>query len=261
MSLKEKERVQFLLKKHGVIIRDHIVFDDWKHGTSFVAMSGLYPHASDTSEMCGLLTKRFIAEDVDTVVSGDEQGHVLAHAVAVHLSNATERSVLAVCAERERVPIVDPEELGRPCYAETGRYRIRPQEEKHVRGKRVLVVYDTAKTGQTVSKLVAAVYRAAGAVAAVGLLCSRGDVGPAEVGHVRTYRELTSVPLDSCAEKNCIACKTHVPVNTEVGNGREYLARKAKEELQKQAETPKSAAVNEELFRQRVISSGSFGRS
>lgn len=60
----------------------------------------------------------------------------------------------------------------------------------------------------------------------LGVLCNRGGVRPEDVGGVPDLFALVNVSLDAWDEAECPLCKTNVPINTSVGKGKEYLAKK-----------------------------------
>ena len=49
-----------------------------------------------------------------------------------------------------------------------------------------------------------------------------------DVAKSRDFFALVDVKLDSWAEEECPLCAEGVPINTEVGKGREFLARQQK---------------------------------
>ena len=66
-----------------------------------------------------------------------------------------------------------------------------------------------------------------GDIVGVAVLCNRN---PAEITakslEVPELFALTEIPLDAFNEAECPLCKTNVPINTSVGKGKEYLAKK-----------------------------------
>ena len=91
---------------------------------------------------------------------------------------------------------------------------------------RILVVDDILTTGGSVRKVVETTRSFGGNVVAVGVLCNRGGIKPEDVGGVPRLFALVNVKLDAWDEMDCPLCASGVPVNTDVGKGREFLARK-----------------------------------
>ncbi len=106
---------------------------------------------------------------------------------------------------------------------------IRRGYDKLVAGKRVLVVEDVLTTGGSAKKVVEAVRAIGGEVIGLGVLCNRGGITPQDVGDVPELFALVNVKLDAWDEEECLRtgpCSKGIPINTDVGKGREYLAKK-----------------------------------
>jgi orotate phosphoribosyltransferase len=65
-----------------------------------------------------------------------------------------------------------------------------------------------------------------GNVVGVSVLCNRGNVQPADIGHV-PIDALISLSLETYTEEECPFCQQQIPINTELGKGRTFLAKKA----------------------------------
>ena len=89
------------------------------------------------------------------------------------------------------------------------------------------IVYTSGKHGSAyVNKdAVAAVRAAGGIVVAVAALVNRGAVTAADVG-VPALVALLDIALDAWDADACPLCRDGVPVNTDVGKGREFLAKR-----------------------------------
>jgi orotate phosphoribosyltransferase len=74
-----------------------------------------------------------------------------------------------------------------------------------------------------VREAVAAVRAAGGQVVAVAALCNRGGLTAADLD-VPVLRALMELSLESWEASACPLCRDGVPVDTEVGKGREFLA-------------------------------------
>ena len=153
-------------------------------------------------------------------------GVKLSDRVAEHLSEMTNREVLAIYAEKEVVAIPDPEGHDRPCFAETGNFVIKRGYDKLIAGKNVLVVEDVLTTGGSAKKVVEATRAIGGNVVGLGVLCKRGGITLQDVANVPKLTSLVDVKLDAWDEETCPLCEQNVPVNTDVGKGREFITRK-----------------------------------
>jgi orotate phosphoribosyltransferase len=95
-----------------------------------------------------------------------------------------------------------------------------------VKGKNVLVVEDLTTTGASVKKVVDQVRLAGGTVTCVYVLANRN---PKEVGETMMgapFKALAVIPVEAYTEAECPLCKKGVPINTDVGHGKEYVASK-----------------------------------
>ncbi|MFC1629796.1 phosphoribosyltransferase family protein [Patescibacteria group bacterium] len=91
----------------------------------------------------------------------------------------------------------------------------------------MLVVDDVLTTGGSVRGVVEAVRKLGGYVVGVGVIANRGQVTAKDVGDVSELFALADVTMDSYPEKECPLCKKGVPINTVLGKGQEFLARRA----------------------------------
>jgi orotate phosphoribosyltransferase len=170
----------------------------------------LYPHTSLISRLCEEMAMRFSSEAVDVVLAPALGGIILSQWVAHHLSRQTGREVLAVYAEK----------------VEGGDgFVIKRGYDKLLNGRKVLVLEDVLTTGGSVKKVVAVAGGHGARIAGVAALCNRGGIAKEELGAVPRLESLVEVNLDSWEEGECPLCKKGTAVNTEVGKGREFLAK------------------------------------
>ncbi|MDP2873971.1 MAG: phosphoribosyltransferase family protein [bacterium] len=201
-----------LLERVGAVITDsHIVYTSGKHGSAYVNKDALYPHTRETSQLCRMIAKQFANDGVEVVIAPAIGGVILSQWIAYHLTKLTGREVLGVYAEKA--------ETGDPFIIKRG-------YNKLVAGKRVLAVEDVLNTGGSAKKVVEATRAIGGEVIGLGVLCNRGGITPQDVANVPRLFALVNVKLDAWDEADCPLCAENVPINTNVGKGREYLARK-----------------------------------
>ena len=154
---------------------------------------------------------------MEVVIAPAIGGVILSQWTAHHLSEITGREVFGVYAEKE-------------WYAEVNLapepFVIKRGYDKLIAGKNVLVVEDVLTTGGSAKKVVEATRAIGGNVIGLGVLCNRGGVTPQDVADVPKLIALVNVKLDAWDEGDCPLCKQGVPINTDVGKGREFLARK-----------------------------------
>jgi len=97
---------------------------------------------------------------------------------------------------------------------------------KLLKDRNVVVVEDIITTGGSVRKTIEAARRAGGSVTGVYAFCNRGGVAAAQLGIPYLY-SLVDVQMDAFDEGSCPLCAQGVPINTEVGKGKDFLARKS----------------------------------
>lgn len=207
--MKEDEVLKVLARVGAVITGSHIVYTSGRHGSAYVNKDAIYPHTADTFLLCNAIAREFsILERIPQVVIAPAVGAIiLSQWVAHRLRRFTGRDVLAVYADKEGDSFV-----------------IKRGYDKLVTGKRVVVVEDVLTTGGSARKVVDAVRAIDGDVMGVGVLCNRGGVTQEDLG-VRKLFALVNIKMDSWDEVDCPLCKEGMPINTDVGKGREFLAR------------------------------------
>lgn len=201
-----------IFKKVGAIITDtHVVYASGKHGSAYVNKDAVYPHTKEISGLCRTLAEKFKGMGVEVVAGPTVGGVILAQWTAHFLGEFDGREVLAVFAEEEATPDGEKRRFFKRDY------------DKLIAGKKCLVVEDILTTGGSAKKVVSAVKALGGNAIACGALVNRGNVKETDIGAPLTA--LVEITLDAWDEGACPLCKKGVPVNTEVGKGREYLAK------------------------------------
>jgi orotate phosphoribosyltransferase len=199
------ERTAEILEETGALLSGrHIVYTSGRHGSAYVNKDAIYPHTERVAEVCRFLADLARGKAVDIVCGPATGGIILAQWTAHHLG------VPAVYAEKT------PE----------GGMALRRGYDRLVRGRRVLVVEDVVNTGGSLRDTIAAVRTAGGDVVLATALCNRGGIRAADVG-APDLEALLSRPLESWPADGCPLCAAQVPIDTDVGKGREFLARQA----------------------------------
>lgn len=209
------DRTLSILKSVGAIITDsHFVYTSGKHGSVYIRKDRLYPHTGLTSDICQMMAEAVRELPVDIVVGPSVGGILLSSYTAFHLSRLTGREVLSVFTEKASV-------------SGAGAFDA-PQEFKRgygalVRGKDVLVVEDLTTTGMSVRKVVDRVREAGGKVVSVMVLLNRNPQQVNDTMFGAPFRSLAVYEADAFDPESCPLCRKGIPVNTEVGHGREFL--------------------------------------
>ncbi len=199
-----------ILEQVGALLRGHFVLTSGRHAEAYVNKDALYPHTAETSRLCREMAG-FADLGTQMVAAPAIGGVILSQWVSHHLSALLGTEILAVYAEPG---------LGDTLVFKRGYDRLIP-------GKRVFVVEDVLTTGGSAKKVVDAVRALQGEVVGVAVLSNRGGVTREQLGDVPWLHALTVIPMESWTAEECPLCREGVPVNTEVGKGAEFLARKA----------------------------------
>lgn len=236
--MEERDVLAVLSRVGAVITGSHVVYTSGRHGRDYVNKDALYPHTRETALLCRVLAERFASDGIEVVVAPAVGGIALSRELARSLGEMCFREVLTLFAEREEHLLVKAEKEmapfrdypfvtinpGTEIVTRLPGFTLKRGYEKLVYLKKALVVEDVLTTGGSAKKTVEAVRLRGGRVVAVGALCNRGGVSADDVGAPR-LESLVSVNLDSWSEAECPLCAEGVPVNVEVGKGRDFLAR------------------------------------
>jgi orotate phosphoribosyltransferase len=222
-----EKSIQGILQKTGAVItKTHVVYTSGRHGNAYVNKDAIYPYTSDISSLCSLFAEHFEEYEIEVVLAPAVGGIILSQWTADHLSKLTACTILSIYAEKEVVAIDDPNGKGRKCFIETGEFVIGRGYGNLIKDKKVLVLEDVATTGGSVKKVVEAARKYGGNVVGVGVLCNRGGITPADIANPPELFSIVNVDLESWTEEECPLCAQGVSINTAVGKGQHFLARK-----------------------------------
>jgi len=208
-----------ILKDTGTIMTDgHFVLNSGKHTSVYIDKFKVLSSPLKTYKLCKGVAKGIKDKGIKIeVVAGPTVGGAsIAGWISYHLNMLSfyednfEEEILTAFAEKK------PD----------GTRFFRQAHRELIPGKKVLVVDDTSSTGDTVKEVVKAVENLGGEVVALAILCNRGGITAKNL-KVPELFALTNISLETWTEEGCPLCAKGVPINTEVGKGREYLARKA----------------------------------
>lgn len=205
-----EEEVLDILQKVGAFRSGHFVFTSGLHSGSYVLKDAMYAYTRETSQVCREMAERFKDANVEAVIGPAIGAAILAQWVAHHLSDLTGKEVYAVYADKDG----------------KGGFIIKRGYDKIISGKNTLVVEDLTTTGGSIKKVVE-VSRVAGAkVVGAVAICNRGNVTKEDVGNPGKFAALVDVSLEQWPAKECELCEKNIPINTDVGHGRDFLAGK-----------------------------------
>lgn len=239
------ERAQELLASAGAVLAGHFVGTSGKHLSVYVAKDRGTRLTSVSSELCLGIAEIFADEDIEAVVAPAVGGIALSQWTAYHLSQLRpgRPEVIALYSEHDDKVIAEGGEGGKNLGMIEEINRVLGPGEKlilrgirfvlkrgfdiDVRGKRVLEVEDILSTGGSARKTAEAIVAAGGELVALGVLANGGNVTPAACG-VKRLEALMTVNRQIFTEEECATsglCAAGVPINTDFGHGRAFLAR------------------------------------
>lgn len=201
-----ENKVLEVLQQVGAFRSGHFVFTHGLHSDSYVNKDAIYAYPKETSELCMAMAERFKDNGIEAVIGPAIGAAILSQWTAYHLGELTGTEVHAVYADKDGM----------------GGFVVRRGYDKVIAGKRTLVVEDLTTTGGSIKKVVEA-SRAVGAdIVAAIVLVNRGDVTKEAVGNPPVFDQLVTLHLESWPADECELCERHIPINTEVGHGKEF---------------------------------------
>ncbi len=217
MKQKDPDVVQILKKIGAVITNSHFVYTSGKHGSVYINKDALYPHTAETSRVGHLFAKKFKNLNIDVVVAPAVGGTILSQWTAYHLSRLKHKEVLSAYTEKDK---------GTLASAAESEHIFRRGYDKIVKGKNVLVIEDLTTTGISVKKVVDATKKIGGKVVAVCVMVNRDPqhINSKLVG--APFSALGVIKAQAFDEANCPLCKNNIPINTDIGHGKQYVREK-----------------------------------
>ena len=210
--MNDSDTMQMFTDVGAIVTGSHFVYTSGRHSSVYINKDTLYLHTGTISALCKRMVEPFKPEQIDVVVGPVLGGIVLSQWAAHHLNQRrTNGETLAIYAEKASD--------GRDKQFFFGR-----GYSSYIAGKNVLVVEDVLTTGSSARQVIEVVRGLGGYVVALSALCNRGNVRSSDVGDV-TVSALVSIDLDTYAPEDCPFCKAKVPINTELGKGKSFLAR------------------------------------
>lgn len=205
----DKELLEIFKKTGGLITNSHIVLTSGRHSHSYFNKDAIYPHTKQISIIAREMAMRLKDKKIEAVVGPALGGIILSQWTAYHLSELTGSEVLGIYTEKtpEKNQIL------------TRGY------DKLIKNKNILVVEDITATGGSVIKVISSVRSAGGNVIGVSVMVNR------EPGIITSdtisapFYPLLEFKVESWTQVECPLCKKDIPVNTEVGKGKEYLSK------------------------------------
>lgn len=205
----EEAIAQQILAEKNAVLTGHFVYTAGDHGSAYVNKDAVYTSPAKTEQLCTFIAKHFQYQCIDVVIGPEKGGIILSQYVAKHLSLLTGADIPAIYAEK----------------SDTG-FVVKRGYDAYIKDKNILVVEDILNTGTSVKNVIALVESHGGNVVGVGALCNRGNVTSEEL-NVQDLYSTINITLEKYPADTCPLCANKVPINTEVGKGKEFLARQA----------------------------------
>lgn len=202
------ERILQLFLESGAVVEGHFVFASWKHSDVYFAKGKLFDDPEKLEILAREMAFHFIAAPPDVLVSPQKNGVKIGRRATAILNEIIGGNVQFVPAEK------GPNET----------FFIEKEFHPVIGGKRVGLVEDVLTTGGSVAKVAREVWALGGILTELVALVNRGNVTAETVG-VPKLTSMAEVAANQWDEP-CHLCQQNVPINEELGRGKEYMDRK-----------------------------------
>ncbi len=210
--MNDPEIMQLFSDAEAIMSNSHFVYSSGRHSSVYINKDALYLHTGIIARLCAEMAQSYDADEIDVVVGPVLGGIVLSQWVTHALNERrTAGEVLAIYAEKEGD---GPDKT----------FVFHRGYDKYIAGKNILVVEDILTTGGSARQVIESVRKWGGNVIGLSALCNRGSVQSTAVGNVPLH-QLVTITLETFTEDECPFCQQGVPINTELGKGRAFLAK------------------------------------
>lgn len=196
-----------ILKGIGAVLEGHFIGTSGRHLALYVNKDVVSPHTAIVSKIGEMFAELNKDKNIEVVVSPAVGAIALSQWTAYHLSQMTGKDILSLFTEKT---------------PENGQIFKRGYDAM-VKGKRVLVIEDTAATGGSVKKTVDTVVAAGGNVVQVSLMVNRDPANITSGSMGFPLNALGVIPAESWGEDEVPDWLKKIPINTTVGHGAKYL--------------------------------------
>lgn len=206
----DEAQVLQTLEDVGAFRAGHFVFVSGLHADTYVNKNAMYPYTKEISKLCRGIAEKFVGKGIEAVVGPATGGIILSQWVAHHLTEMEGRDIYSVYADKDGEGFV-----------------IKRGYDEIIKGKKTLVVEDLVTTGGSLKKVIEAARSVGAEVVGAVAVCNRGGVSADMIGNPPEFISMVSLELEQWPETECDLCERGIPINTDVGHGKEYLAKKA----------------------------------
>ncbi len=205
----DKNQAFQTLSRFGILVFGHFVYNSGRHGAVYINKAAIFNYPNFVLSVASEIAQNFSESDVEAVVGPAIGGAILAQWVAFEISKKFKRDIFAIFAEKD----------------DQNSFVIKRGQDALISGKKILVVDNVLTTGGSVKKIIERVKILKCDVAGVGVFWNRGGVG-AEALNIKKLFSCINIQFEDFGEADCTLCQQGIPINTDFGYGRKFLARK-----------------------------------
>jgi len=197
-----------MLKDVGAIVPGHFILSSGLHSDTYINKDMVYLFPNIISDLCYEIANHFKYHQIDAVVGPAMGGIIMSQWVAYFISEIQKKEIHAIYAEKKE-----------------GSFVITRGYEKFIPNKNILLVEDVITTGASIAKVGEEVGRHEGNIVGLGALCLRSSMTDIVKNTEFDFEifPLVEIPVEVWDGKHCPLCKNHIPINTNLGKGEEFL--------------------------------------
>jgi len=223
--MNQEDPLEIIRQCNALISGGHFVLKTQDHSDTYVRQKMLIAHPLAIHCLCNALARHFADNEIDVVIGPVTGGAILSTWTAHYLTELIGSEVLSTYAEEVISSIVWFE--NNPESPIVGHKFVIPAVYRdYIKDKRILVVEDVLTTGTSARQVIQAVREINGHIVGLGAIVNRGDLTKKALSEIPKFVSLVDMPLETWKEQDCPLCKQGIPINEEVGYGRQFLARK-----------------------------------
>jgi orotate phosphoribosyltransferase len=200
----ENQRHLDLIEKMGAAVSDsHVITPHGKHCTTSFTKYKLYRDANTTRLIARRIAREFKQEKPHVVVGIANGGAILAMLVAEELSKISHARVISLYIEKDPAGSLNLKDVS---------------NQRLIQRKKILVVDDTADTGEAMRHTVSFLRRKKGKIVGAAAVCARNPISASSLNAPKFYSyAVYSEKQNSYSPQSCPMCKAGVPINKDFG--------------------------------------------